>query len=243
MKMRYRKPSVKTVLGVTKLKKRVKKALGINKLLWPFRAVNNYQRGMLRRAGYYSPELKALRAAKQGKVAGPIGAFHLAEGDHESGGKGLDASALLLASALGGEHDKKGEGPNPLLLGALLAGDALGGEGSKGHKKGDGPNLGEALLLSTALKGSEKALKRSTPPKPNLPPRINHRRSRPPRPAPEAPRARRPQRSPRQNATEAFGSLACCSSRCWSPAALSPFGTIGLFKVGAWPRERDRLRV
>jgi hypothetical protein len=165
MKMRYRKPSVKTVLGVTKLKKRVKKALGINKLLWPFRAVNNYQRGILRRAGYYSPELKALRAAKQGKVAGPIGALHLGEGEHESGGKGLDASALLLASALGGEHDKKGEGPNPLLLGALLAGDALGGEGSKGHKKGDGPNLGEALLLSTALKGTEKGSEEAHTPK------------------------------------------------------------------------------
>ena len=155
MKMRYRKPSVKTVLGVTKLKKRVKKSLGLNKLLWPFRAVNNYQRRILRRAGYYSPELKALRAAKQGKVAGPIGALHLGEGEHESGGKGLDASALLLASALGADHDKKGEGATPLLLSALLAGEALEGEG-KGHKKGgDAPNLGEALLLSTALKGSE----------------------------------------------------------------------------------------
>ena len=64
--MRYRKPSVKTVLGITKMKKRLNKALGINKLLAPFRAVGNYQRRLLRRAGYYSPEMKALRAAKRG---------------------------------------------------------------------------------------------------------------------------------------------------------------------------------
>ena len=48
--MQYRKPSVKTVLGITKLKKRVNKALGMNKLLAPFRALKNFQRRMLRRA-------------------------------------------------------------------------------------------------------------------------------------------------------------------------------------------------
>jgi hypothetical protein len=79
--MRYRKPSVKTVLGITKMKKRLNKTLGINKLLAPFRAVGNYQRRLLRRAGYYSPEMKALRAAKRGQVAGPIGALEL--GTHE----------------------------------------------------------------------------------------------------------------------------------------------------------------
>ncbi len=152
--MRYRKPSVKTILGVTKLKKRVKKALGINTVLAPFRAVNNYQRRMLRRAGYYSPEMKALRAAKKGQVAGPIGAIQVSEGE-KGAGKGVDGGALLMAAMLSqGDHDKKGEGVNPLLMGAMLAGDALGGEG-KGHKKGDdGPGLAEAMLLATAMKGS-----------------------------------------------------------------------------------------
>src|SRR5262249_49747122 len=110
-KPRYRKPSVSTVLGVTQVKKRVKKALGINTLLAPFRAVGNYQRRLLRRAGYYSPEMKALRAAKKGQVAGPLGALQVGEGEHESGGKGLEGGALLAAALLSqGEHGKHGEG-------------------------------------------------------------------------------------------------------------------------------------
>jgi hypothetical protein len=156
---RYRKPSVSTVLGITRLKKRAKKALGINKLLWPFRAVKNYQRRLLRRAGYYSPEMKALRAAKQGKVAGPIGAIHFGEGEHETGEKRLEGNPLLLAALLGqSEHDKKGDGPNPLLLAALLGQGEHGAEAGKGHKQGGGSaNLAEALLLSTALKGASDA--------------------------------------------------------------------------------------
>lgn len=154
--MRYRKPSVKTILGVTKMKKRVKKALGINAVLAPFRAVGNYQRRLLRRAGYYSPEMKALRAAKKGQVAGPIGALHVADKDKDSGEKGLGGDALLMAAMMAqGDHDKKGEGVNPLLMGAMLAGDALNGGEGKGHKKGgEGPGLAEAMLLAAAMKGS-----------------------------------------------------------------------------------------
>jgi hypothetical protein len=153
--MRYRKPSVKTVLGVTKLKKRVKKALGINAVLAPFRAVNNYQRRMLRRAGYYNPEMKALRAAKKGQIAGPIGALQVSDGEKGSGG--LGENALMMAAMMSqGDHDK-GEGVNPLLMGAMLAGEALGSEGKGHHKKGgDGPGLAEAMLLATAMKGSEE---------------------------------------------------------------------------------------
>jgi hypothetical protein len=160
--MRYRKPSVKTVLGVTKWKKRVKKALGINKLLWPFRAVNNYQRRMLRRAGYYSPEMKMMRAAKRGQAPGPIGPIQLGErGDDDgSGEQGADNSALLMAAMLAkGEHDHKDQDDNSLLMAAMLAKGMQGSDAGKGHKKGGkaGPNLAEAMLLASALQDSEEA--------------------------------------------------------------------------------------
>ncbi|HEY7356658.1 MAG TPA: hypothetical protein VH590_09335, partial [Ktedonobacterales bacterium] len=109
--MRYRKPSVKSLLGITKLKKRVKKALGVNKVLAPFRAVNNYQRRMLRRAGYYSPEMKMMRAAKRGQAPGPIGPLQLGErGDEgESGEKGADSALLMAAMLAQGDQKEKGQ--------------------------------------------------------------------------------------------------------------------------------------
>jgi|GEM_PF-497828 len=137
--MRYRKPSPKTLLGVTKLKKRAKKALGINKLLWPFRAVGNYQRRVLRRAGYYRPEMKMMRAMQRGQVAGPVGPLQVGE-------RGKD-----------GEHSDKGSPGSSLLMAAMLANGQHGDEEDKGQKKGghDSPNLAEAMLLATALKGSQ----------------------------------------------------------------------------------------
>ena len=137
-KARYRKPSVSTLLGITKWKKRVKKALGINKLLWPFRAVPNYKRRMLRRAGYYSPQMKMMRAMKRGQAPGPIGPLQISErgGEHA-----------------GSEHGAEG---NALLMAAMLA-KGMGGEEQKGHKQheADGPNLAQAMLLASALKGAE----------------------------------------------------------------------------------------
>jgi hypothetical protein len=126
--MRYRKPSIKTVLGITKWKKRIKKALGINKLLWPFRAVGNYQRRMLRRAGYYRPEMKMMRAMKRGQVAGPIGPLQV------------------------GEHGESGSNDNSLLMAAMLTNGTQGKEG-KGRK--DGPDLAQAMLLAAALKDEQ----------------------------------------------------------------------------------------
>lgn len=160
--MRYRKPSVKSLLGITKLKKRVKKALGINKVLAPFRAVNNYQRRMLRRAGYYNPEMKMMRAAKRGQAPGPIGPLQIGEHEGDAGEKGLDGSSLLMASMLArGDQKEKGEHDNSLLMAAMLAKGMHGKEeeGEEGHKKGKkgGPNLAEAMILATALKGDDKA--------------------------------------------------------------------------------------
>ena len=51
---RYRRPSLKTMLGITKEKKRLKKELGITEMLKPFRWWGNEKRDIKRHAGYYS---------------------------------------------------------------------------------------------------------------------------------------------------------------------------------------------
>ena len=58
---RYRRPSVKTMLGVTRAKKRMNRQLGITAIKRPFRAPGNMKRRMLRKAGYYSGPMKFLR--------------------------------------------------------------------------------------------------------------------------------------------------------------------------------------
>lgn len=59
--MRYRRPSLKTALGVTKAKKRLKKQVGITAAMKPFRAPENMKRRALRKVGYYSGPMKFLR--------------------------------------------------------------------------------------------------------------------------------------------------------------------------------------
>jgi hypothetical protein len=58
---RYRRPSINTMLGVTKAKKRIKKQLGVNAVMAPFRAPKNLERRVLRKAGYYSEPMKFMR--------------------------------------------------------------------------------------------------------------------------------------------------------------------------------------
>jgi len=58
---RYRRPSVKTILGVTRAKKRFNRAVGITAVKRPFRAPGNYKRRALRRAGYYSEPMRMFR--------------------------------------------------------------------------------------------------------------------------------------------------------------------------------------
>lgn len=58
---RYRRPSVSTMLGITKAKKRTNKALGITAMKKPLRAKSNMQRRVKRKAGYYSGPMKLLR--------------------------------------------------------------------------------------------------------------------------------------------------------------------------------------
>jgi hypothetical protein len=58
---RYRRPSLKTALGVTRAKRRLRQATGYYALTRPWRAPGNFKRRVLRRAGYYSGPMKLLR--------------------------------------------------------------------------------------------------------------------------------------------------------------------------------------
>jgi hypothetical protein len=58
---RYRRPSLKTALGVTRAKKRINRQFGITAIKRPFRAPGNMERRVLRRAGYYSGPMKFMR--------------------------------------------------------------------------------------------------------------------------------------------------------------------------------------
>ena len=58
---RYRRPSFKTILGITKAKKRIKKDLGITALLKPFRAWTNAKRRIKRKIGYESDAGRLVR--------------------------------------------------------------------------------------------------------------------------------------------------------------------------------------
>jgi len=58
---RYRRPSLKTLLGITKAKKRLKKELGITDALKPFRAWTNAKRRFKRKIGYESEAGRLIR--------------------------------------------------------------------------------------------------------------------------------------------------------------------------------------
>ena len=59
--MRYRRPSLKTMLGITKVRRRLNRDLGIDAIRRPFRARQYAEQRIKRRLGYYSEPLKFLR--------------------------------------------------------------------------------------------------------------------------------------------------------------------------------------
>ena len=61
MKIRYRRPSLNALLGVTRAKRRLKKDLGIYNVTRVINAPKNAERRMLREAGYYSGPMKFFR--------------------------------------------------------------------------------------------------------------------------------------------------------------------------------------
>lgn len=58
---RYRRPSIKTMLGVTKAKKKLKRDLGITAAMKPFRFWTNQKRKIKRQVGYESDTGRLLR--------------------------------------------------------------------------------------------------------------------------------------------------------------------------------------
>ena len=58
---RYRRPSLKTLLGITKAKKQLKKDLGITDALKPFRWWTNQKRTFKRDIGYESDAGRLIR--------------------------------------------------------------------------------------------------------------------------------------------------------------------------------------
>ena len=58
---RYRRPSLNTLLGITKAKKRIKKELGITEAMKPFRWWTNTKRRFKRKIGYESEAGRLIR--------------------------------------------------------------------------------------------------------------------------------------------------------------------------------------
>ena len=58
---RYRRPSLKILLGITKAKKEIKKDLGITAFMKPFRWWTNTKRKMKRDVGYESKTGRLIR--------------------------------------------------------------------------------------------------------------------------------------------------------------------------------------
>jgi hypothetical protein len=60
-RIRYRRSSLRTQLGVTQEEKKIKRELGITALLRPFRWWGNEKRHIKRELGYYSPDVQLAR--------------------------------------------------------------------------------------------------------------------------------------------------------------------------------------
>jgi hypothetical protein len=58
---RYRRPSLNTLVGITKAKKRIKKELGITEAMKPFRWWTNTKRRFRRKVGYESEAGRLIR--------------------------------------------------------------------------------------------------------------------------------------------------------------------------------------
>jgi len=63
--IRFRKPSAKSALGITKAKRRIKKATGITASQKPMRIADNAKRKVLRSSGYYSLPMMIFRAIER----------------------------------------------------------------------------------------------------------------------------------------------------------------------------------
>jgi hypothetical protein len=72
--IRYRKPSINRVLGITTAKRRFKRSLGISQVEGWTRPARVKQR-MKYRAGWYSPQMRIVRNTAKGKIPSFLGLF------------------------------------------------------------------------------------------------------------------------------------------------------------------------
>ena len=72
---RYRKPSINTILGITKEKRRIKRALGISQVQAWTRPSRIKQRAKYR-LGLYSPAARIIRNTAKGKFPTILGLFN-----------------------------------------------------------------------------------------------------------------------------------------------------------------------
>lgn len=71
---RYRKPSMRTLLGVTAAKRQVKRSLGISQVQAWTKPSRVKQRAKSR-LGLYSPVARTVRQTAKGRIPGPFGFF------------------------------------------------------------------------------------------------------------------------------------------------------------------------
>ena len=69
---RYRKPSLKTLLGVTAVKRKVKRSLGISQVQG-YTSPSRIKQKIKYRAGLYTPLARAIRQTSKGKFRRPFG--------------------------------------------------------------------------------------------------------------------------------------------------------------------------
>ena len=72
--LRYRKPSINRILGITTVKRHIKRQLGISQVQGWTRPTRIKQR-MKYRAGWYSPQMRVVRNTSKGKFPSFLGLF------------------------------------------------------------------------------------------------------------------------------------------------------------------------
>lgn len=70
--IRYRRPSLNTVLGITAEKRRIKRSLGISQVQAWTKPSRVKQRAKYQ-IGYYSPAMRVIRQTSQGKLPSLLG--------------------------------------------------------------------------------------------------------------------------------------------------------------------------
>jgi hypothetical protein len=71
---RYRKPSAKTLLGITRVKKQIKKATGIS-TFEAYTKPSRIKQRIKQKMGVYSPTMRVFRQTSKGKFPNFLGLF------------------------------------------------------------------------------------------------------------------------------------------------------------------------